>query len=524
MISHLPFPHLKGLLVSSALLFLSAGGALPRAQDPQPSPAAAEAASPQDPAAMMPPADSIPAGNPAPAAVPGQMGKVRKIDSGTVDTAGLRTNLYEYIAHPILQTITLPVDWVLVPVARTLIWPLKDPLRYFLRENIIDRTIQLVSFGEKEQVMLYPTLNLAQGTGSYTGLTLRHTALFGRPEERLVAMGNIYVNGDWKFRSYLSARTMLGSEWDGRAVLQLNRMKNASMNQPGTNRSWYYADTSNVYYVTLARPIFHPIGLRMGATWRQNHYAVAPPQEDTLESDFFRNAAGLLDPKSRGLEKNWNDFNVVLGFGWDTRNNENIPLTGSDGRMQWHYHFTDAGHDYHAWDAVWSGYFKLGEERYEITAAEERAAGGMDIGKILKQIELRKLREQMLNRKVVAVHLYAAQSFEVPDNRMPVYGLATLGNGTPMRGYSGSRFRDYTVASAGAEYRFPVMRLLDGVIFNEYGVFGRSWEKIDYLGSLRNSWGFGIRVRRPDIFLFRTELGFHGLHGILVNLSVDAAY
>jgi outer membrane protein assembly factor BamA len=107
---------------------------------------------------------------------------------------------------------------------------------------------------------------------------------------------------------------------------------------------------------------------------------------------------------------------------------------------------------------------------------------------------------------------------------MPVYGLNTLGNDTPMRGYSGSRFRDYTVASLGAEYRFPVMRLVDGVIFDEYGVYGRSWDKIDVLDNLKNSWGFGIRVRRPDIYLFRLQLGFHGAQGITLNMSVDEPF
>jgi outer membrane protein assembly factor BamA len=139
-------------------------------------------------------------------------------------------------------------------------------------------------------------------------------------------------------------------------------------------------------------------------------------------------------------------------------------------------------------------------------------------------MEYQHLREQLFNRKVLAFHLWSAQSYELPGNRMPVYGLSTLGNDTPMRGYSGSRFRDYTVLSLGAEYRFPIMRLVDGVIFDEYGVIGRNWETIDYLKDIKNSWGFGIRVRRPDIHLFRVQLGFHGLHGIEFNMSVDAPY
>jgi outer membrane protein assembly factor BamA len=144
--------------------------------------------------------------------------------------------------------------------------------------------------------------------------------------------------------------------------------------------------------------------------------------------------------------------------------------------------------------------------------------------KVLEKMEYEKLKRELFNRKALAVHAYVAQSYEIPGNRMPVYGLQTLGNDTPMRGYSGSRFRDYTVASLGTEYRFPVMRLVDGVVFNEYGIYGRNWNSINYLDNVKNSWGFGIRVRRPDIYLFRAQLGFHGFHGIQLNMSVDEPY
>jgi outer membrane protein assembly factor BamA len=242
-------------------------------------------------------------------------------------------------------------------------------------------------------------------------------------------------------------------------------------------------------------------------------------------SDFFRNDSGVLDPSWRGLEKDWFDHILAFGISRDTRNNENIPLTGSNFSLGGHYHMNDANHDFLGWEGVWTGYYKLGKERYEITVDEERRAGPMNIKKVLKGMEVKRLREQLLNRKVVVLRAYAAQSYEVGGgNRMPTYGLMTLGNDTPLRGYGGSRFRDYTVASVGAEYRFPVMRLLDGMIFNEYGVYGRTWDKINYLGVLKNSWGFGVNVRRPDIHLFRVHLGFHGLHGIQLNLSVDSYY
>ena len=458
-------------------------------------------------------ADSIASGRPSAAGT----------DSAAQDTLRQK-RLYEYTSNPFLQVAVLPVDMLLVPVVKGVIYPAKAPLRYFLDENVIDRTISLISIGEGDKVMLYPTLNLAPGTGSSTGLTFRHFGIFGRPTERLVALGNVYVNGDWKFRTYLSASELGGTGFNAKAAILFLRVKNANVNQPGTNKFWYYGDTSNVYSLAISHLLVEKLGARVSFVFRDNHYGETPTHEDSLQSAFFRNDLGQFRERFRGLDKRWYDRILALGIYRDTRNNENITLAGSDFRLDWNYHLTTAGHDYHGWQAWWTGYYKLGKEKYEISTDEERKAGPINVRKVLKKMEYQNLKSQLFNRKVVAFHAYAAQSFEVPGNHMPVYGLQTLGNDTPLRGYSGSRFRDYTVLSLGGEYRFPVMRLVDGIIFNEYGVYGRDWAKIDYPGSLKNSWGFGIRVRRPDIHLFRLQLGFHGTQGIQFNLSVDAPY
>jgi hypothetical protein len=440
------------------------------------------------------------------------------------DSAANSTKLYEYVAYPLLQVVTWPLENILAPGVKLALYPTKAPLRYFLNENVIDRTIGLISIGHDNKIMLYPTLNLAPGTGSYTGLTFRHGALFGRRTERTVAKGNIYVNGDWKFREYVVADSVLGSRFSTKASISLVRVKNTSINQPGTDDFWLFADTSNIYSLGVSHPLFEHFELNTAFDFRQNHYGLAPPQEDSLSSGFFKNDQGRFDPQIRGLQSDWVDRMIYATLSRDTRNNENIPLTGSEFSGTYIYHFTDRQHDFHGWAMAWTGYFKLGKEKYEISSEEERKGGKMSVHKVLEKMDYENLRHELLNRKVLAVHLTASQSYEVPGNRMPVYGLPALGNDTPMRGYAGSRFRDYTVAAVSAEYRFPIMRLVDGVMFDEYGVYGRSWDKIDYLGILKNSWGFGIRVRRPDIYLFRAQLGFHGLHGIQLNMSVDEPF
>lgn len=443
--------------------------------------------------------------------------------AAAADTASRKT-FYEYISYPVLQMVTLPIEAVLVPAVKLALYPSKPPLRYLLNENVIDRTIKLISFGDSEKLMLYPTMSLAPGTGSSTGLTLRDQALFGRPSERAVAQGVLYVNGDWKFRTYMTASDIVGTGFSSKLSLSLTRLKNASVNQPGTARFWYYVDTTNSLSLSLSHLIFEQVALKGTVVYRDNHFGKAPPQKDTLSSAFFKDETGAFNEKIRGLRDSWADRIVAVGVGRDTRNNQNIVLAGSDFGASWAYHFTEHGHDFHNWEGKLTNYFKLGKEKYEISSDEERKAGQMSMKKVLEKMELEKLRKELFNRKVLATHLYVAQSFEVPGNRMPVYGLQTLGNDTPMRGYGGSRFRDYAVLSAGAEYRFPILRLVDGVIFDEYGVFGRSWDKIEYLARLKNSWGFGIRVRRPDIYLFRFQLGFHGMQGIQLNMSVDEPY
>jgi len=120
--------------------------------------------------------------------------------------------------------------------------------------------------------------------------------------------------------------------------------------------------------------------------------------------------------------------------------------------------------------------------------------------------------------------VYAGRSYELPGNSMPVYGLQSLGNATPLRAYAGSRYRHYAVSAVSTEYRFPMLRIMDGTIFNEYGVFGPSMTRLDVRDNLRNSWGFGVRVRRPDMFLFRIEAAFHGLSGAVLNATADTPF
>jgi hypothetical protein len=440
------------------------------------------------------------------------------------DSATVGVRIYEYIAYPTLQLVTWPVQNILAPGVELLTYPSQEPMRYFLEENVIDRSLDLFSGGRDDNVRVYPTISLASGTASRVGAVLRDEALFRRDTERLVATFNYYVNGDFRLRSYLVAKELGGTDFTGKAAFALNRVRNTAFYQPDINTLYYYANSSESYSLQLDYPLVLGFFARGGFALVSNRFGESPANMGaTVSSEFFRDENGVLNEEYRGLNESFFDRGYKVGLVRDTRNNPNIPVDGSWTDITAAFHDASDNHDYYEWTARFTKFFKLGRERYEVTADEEKKDGGLNMEEFIRKLEYQRLRQQFFSRKVVVAHLYAARSYEIAGNTMPVYGLQSLGNATPLRGYPGSRYRNYSVVSGTLEYRFPILRLMDGTLFNEYGMFGKALDEPD-LDNLRNSWGFGIRVRRPDMFLFRIEIAFHGFSGIGLNASADAPF
>lgn len=447
------------------------------------------------------------------------------------DTVGVGVHVYDYVAHPILQTATWPVQNVLAPAVEVLTWPAQQPVRYFLEENVIDRTVEMVSYGKDKNLSLYPTISLAGGTSSRTGATLRHASPFGRDSERLVAHYLYYVNGDQRLRAFLKLDSLVDARYSLKVALGVNRFKNTLFYQPDTNLPYSHSNHSESYQVQLDTRLLYGFALQSGFFLRNHRFGQSPPQSfssnsaNALHGDFFRDDDGDIDPEYRGLNRSYLDRVVKIGLLRDTRSNENIPVDGSWLETAWYFHNVQGNRNFHEWRGRYTKFYKLGTERYAITVEEEkrRSLLNLDLEQFVRELEYRQLRQRFFSRKVLVLHLYGAQSNELSGNVMPFYGLQTLGNDTPLRGYSGSRFRHYAVAAASMEYRFPLQRLLSGVVFNEYGLYGPSLGELAP-ADLKNSWGFGLRVRRPDMFLFRVEMAFHGFSGVLLNVNADAPF
>lgn len=93
--------------------------------------------------------------------------------------------------------------------------------------------------------------------------------------------------------------------------------------------------------------------------------------------------------------------------------------------------------------------------------------------------------------QVVAVRLTAGYA----DGRMPDSGKFYVGGADTLRGYNDEQFKGNKMLAATAEYRFPVVKKVEGVVF---GDIGNAWDGEGYkLNDLKSSIGVGVRVTTP---------------------------
>jgi len=81
---------------------------------------------------------------------------------------------------------------------------------------------------------------------------------------------------------------------------------------------------------------------------------------------------------------------------------------------------------------------------------------------------------------------------------MPLSQRFAVGGGDTLRGYEDDQFKGNSMLRASLEYRIPIIKQLQGVLFTDYGY---AWDKRDEdkfdLGKMKLGYGLGVRVNSP---------------------------
>ncbi len=84
------------------------------------------------------------------------------------------------------------------------------------------------------------------------------------------------------------------------------------------------------------------------------------------------------------------------------------------------------------------------------------------------------------------------------DGDMPLSQRFSMGGSDTLRGYEDDQFRGNSMLKATLEYRFPIIKKVQGVLFTDNGY---AWDKRHEdefdLGLIKNSFGVGLRINSP---------------------------
>lgn len=436
-----------------------------------------------------------------------------------------------------------PVENIIQPFLNGLIYPIAQPVDYALKNGIIDKSVQLISFGEDYKIMVYPSFNFKPGSRTMVGANYRHRSVF-LEKDYLVMQGEYYANGDVGLTARYVKHSLFGTRLFGGFRYDIDLDRDKRFNIPETKESYLQPDSSYQFTWRLGAPITNTANWN-AELWTSLYFSRASHpdiQDSVLISDDFK-------IEDRGLYQNAIQVPVGLSLVYDNLDLPYAPSRGSRVVLNGTYTFVgkysgvryddlgisvedgqdevikDGGkkHDFYTTEFIFQHYFLLGSSHQYVLSAKEarenrRFYTDFSWDEAVRVWRPENMRNTLFERRVIAMQYRMVSLWEVEEGGAPHDAFINLNSKAPLRGYD-DKWTTHNLMSFSVEYRWPVDRLVDGVIFDEYALIAPKIDKWS-LDHYYNSWGFGIRVRQPDLYLFRLQFGFHGLHGVNMIMTI----
>lgn len=182
-------------------------------------------------------------------------------------------------------------------------------------------------------------------------------------------------------------------------------------------------------------------------------------EKDFEKSPYFKKEWMPQTPEERRKENFGVTRSITFGRVYDSRDNVYDPHEGK--RIGYSVEWAGGmggDFDFTKWTADWRYYFRAGGE------------------------------------SVWALNLGAGYA----SGDMPLSQRFTMGGSDTLRGYEDDQFRGNSMLKATLEYRFPIVKKVQGVLFTDNGY---AWDKRHEdefdMGLLKNSYGVGLRINSP---------------------------
>jgi len=421
----------------------------------------------------------------------------------------------------LLSVVSWPFVHIIQPAAEFLMYPIIPPLIYVSRENLIEKGHNLITYGDEKQIMFYPLANIKLGSESNTGLAYRHENLLFK-NDFMFFSPHIFVDQDWDARVQYQKRKINSTSLF--LELNMNYREYGSNSFRDINKTdYFFADSSASLYTALGFSLIDNWVLKFA-----------------MESNFLRFNLPLLNEEvfsedevlNRGFYQHFNSFPLTLSLLYNSLDEPYAATKGQKFDLSYTYVPVSAyngsrEHNYHVVESRLVRYFLLGNKSYAMTVAESEAnrerLKNLSFKEAMEILNPIKVREEILERRVLITQLKAQYMIEENKGKAPFTAMKRLDNNFPLRAYPNKYINAPLVAGFSTEYRWPIDRYADALIFNEYGIYGYDFKDLS-LSNIKNSYGLGFRVRTPKLFITRFAVAFHGLQGISLILTTRPEY
>ncbi len=445
------------------------------------------------------------------------------------------------------DVISWPFIHVVQPVFGFLVYPVTAPLQYVFDNGVPDKAVELITFGKRKNILIYPVFNLKPGSSAMIGVCYRHRNLF-KESDYFVVENHFYANSDLDVKLRYSKQSLFGlKKLYGQTSLNMYWDRDNGFTLPGTQESFKQADTTFAYGLNFGFPITESRNLNFSfGTELIYHWASFTDTRDSILND------AKFPINDRGLYQGHFEAPVFINLVFDNLDYPYAPSRGCRLSIKASYVFTtkydgikkddlarvgldessilgdiNKNHDSYGVEAFYQVYFFIGKANHYVLSAKEgretrKFYTDFSLNEALRVWRPENLVETLFERRVLAFQFRFVGMWEREKGHAPFSAFPEMNSRFPLRGYSDTWASPFLMGLS-MEYRWPVDRLVDGVVFDEYGVTSdrvNHWSK----KHLYNSWGFGVRVRKPDMFLFRMQFAFHGWHGIRLVMTVSPEF
>jgi len=427
----------------------------------------------------------------------------------------------------LLTIVSWPFVYIVQPTVEFLIYPLIPPLIYISREDLIEKGANLITYGEKKQIMFYPIINASLGNSANIGFAYGHKELF-LDNDNLFFSPHRYINADWdaamRYRKSKILETSLYSRWNA----NYREYGNSSFrNSKGAE--YFFADSSVILGSYFGFNLSETWGLEFGISGNFYRFDFPSLEENPNLEENIMDGEYVLN---RGFHRNFESYPLTLALLYNSLDEPYSATKGKKFSVNYSYvpvssYNGTKDHNYHIAESRLVHYLLLGNKSYAMTVAESDAnrekLKNLSFAEAIEILNPINVKEVIFDRRVLITQLKARYMIEENKDKAPFVAMSRLGGNFPLRAYGDGNFTGAIVAGISNEYRWPIDRYADMLIFNEYGIYSDDYGHFSSF-NLRNSYGFGFRVRTSRLFISRFTLAFHGLHGISVIFTTKPEY